>query len=71
SRPRILLHLALGDVRAARSIKQRDAPGDRFATLLERARVALVDGRAPEAVRMLAQTRLQPTTSRERAEAAA
>ncbi|WP_431807660.1 LuxR C-terminal-related transcriptional regulator [Microbacterium paraoxydans] len=71
SRPRILLHLALGDVRAARSIKQRDAPGDRFATLLERARVALVDGRAPDAVRLLTQTRLEPTTSRERAEAAA
>ncbi len=71
SRPRILLHLALGDVRAARSVKQRDAGTDRFGTLLERARLALIDGRAPEAARLLSQTRLQPTTSRERAEAAA
>lgn len=71
SRPRILLHLALGDVRAARSVKQRDAPNDRFATLLERARIALVDGRASEALRMLSRTRLEPATSRERAEAAA
>ncbi len=71
SRPRILLHLALGDVRAARGIKQRDAGTDRFGTLLERARIALIDGRAPDAVRLLAATRLEPTTSRERAEAAA
>ncbi len=71
SRPRILLHLALGDVRAARSVKQRDAGTDRFGTLLERARIALIDGRAPDAVRLLATTRLEPTTSRERAEAAA
>lgn len=71
SRPRILLHLALGDIRAARGIKQRDAGTDRFGTLLERARVALIDGRAPEAARLLSHTRLEPTTSRERAEAAA
>ena len=71
SRPRILLHLALGDVRAARGVKQRDAGTDRFGTLLERARIALIDGRAPDAVRLLAATRLEPTTSRERAEAAA
>ncbi|MEV8170653.1 LuxR C-terminal-related transcriptional regulator [Microbacterium sp. NPDC077486] len=71
SRPRILLHLALGDIRAARGVKQRDAGADRFGTLLERARVALIDGRAPEAARLLSHTRLEPTTSRERAEAAA
>ncbi len=71
SRPRILLHLALGDIRAARGIKQRDAGTDRFGTLVERARLALIDGRAPEAARLLSHTRLEPTTSRERAEAAA
>ena len=71
SRPRILLHLALGDVKAARGTKQRDAGADRFGTRLERARVALLDGRAPEAARLLSQTRLEPPTSRERAEAAA
>ena len=71
SRPRILLHLALGDVKAARGTKQRDSGADRFGTLLERARVALLDGRAPEAVRLLSQTRPEPSTSRERAEATA
>ncbi|MBP3977038.1 LuxR C-terminal-related transcriptional regulator [Microbacterium sp. BLY] len=70
-RPRALLHLALGDVSTARSTKQRDAPSDRFSTILERARLALLDGRAPDAVRLLTQTRLEPSTSRERAEAAA
>ncbi|MCT1477153.1 LuxR C-terminal-related transcriptional regulator [Microbacterium sp. p3-SID336] len=71
SRARVLLHLALGDVSAARHVLQRDATTDRFSTLLERARLALVDGRAPEAARLLAQSRLRPGTARERAEAAA
>lgn len=71
SRPRALLHLALGDVSAARSTIQHDAASDRFGTLVERARLALVDGRAPDAARLLAQTRLEPATARERAEAAA
>ncbi|PRB13250.1 LuxR C-terminal-related transcriptional regulator [Microbacterium sp. MYb62] len=70
-RPRALLHLALGDLSAARSAVQRDAAPDRFGTLLERARLALVDGRAADVVRLLAHTRLQPATARERAEAAA
>lgn len=70
-RPRVLLRLALGDVSAARGIMQRDAAPDRFGTVLERARLALIDGKAADATRILTQTRLQPTTARERAEAAA
>lgn len=71
ARTRALLRLALGDVGAARSTMQRDSAADRFGTLLERARLALVDGRAAEAIRLLAQTSLEPSTARERAEAAA
>ncbi|MFF1539956.1 LuxR C-terminal-related transcriptional regulator [Microbacterium sp. NPDC058269] len=71
SRPRMLLHLALGDVSAARSIMQRDAVPDRFGTVLKRARLALIDGKAADVVRLLGQTRLRPSTARERAEASA
>ncbi|MFJ6533450.1 LuxR C-terminal-related transcriptional regulator [Microbacterium sp. NPDC091662] len=71
SRPRVLLHLALGDVAAARSTVQRDAVPDRFGTVLKRARLALIDGRAADVVRLLGQTRLRPSSARERAEAAA
>ena len=71
SRARALLHLALGETAAAREILQRDANPARFATVLERARVALVEGRAAEASRMLTQTRLEPETARQRAESAA
>lgn len=70
-RPRVLLHLALGDVSTARSTKQRDALPDRFGTVLERARLTLIDDKAAEAIRLLTQSRAQPTTARERAEAAA
>lgn len=71
SRPRMLLHLALGDVSAARSIMQRDAVPDRFGTVLKRARLALIDGKAADVLRLLGQTRLRPSTARERAEASA
>ncbi|MDF2559392.1 MAG: helix-turn-helix transcriptional regulator [Microbacterium sp.] len=71
SRPRALLQLAVGDTAAARSTVQQDAHPDRFGTVLERARLALVEGRATDASRLLAQTRLEPETPRERAEAAA
>ena len=71
ARARALLRLALGDVGAARSTMQQDSAADRFGTLLERARLALVEGRAAEAIRLLAQTSLEPSTARERAEAAA
>ncbi|WP_426171377.1 response regulator transcription factor [Microbacterium sp. DWRC1-3] len=71
SQPRVLLHLALGDVSSARSILQRDAVADRFGTVLKRARLALIDGKAADVSRLLGQTRLRPSTARERAEAAA
>ncbi|WP_226533519.1 LuxR C-terminal-related transcriptional regulator [Microbacterium paraoxydans] len=71
SRPRVLLHLALGDVSAAKRIVQRDAGSDRFGTVVKRARLALIDGAAAEVIRLLGQTRLRPSTARERAEAAA
>ncbi|WP_061015998.1 LuxR C-terminal-related transcriptional regulator [Microbacterium sp. CCH5-D1] len=71
SRARILLHLALGDVNAAKAVVQRDAIPDRFATVLKRARLALIDGKAADVVRLLGQTRLRPTNARERAEASA
>ncbi len=71
SRPRMLLHLALGDVSTARSIVQRDAVPDRFGTILKRARLALIDGKASDVVRLLGQTRLRPASARERAEASA
>ncbi|WP_244175831.1 LuxR C-terminal-related transcriptional regulator [Microbacterium oxydans] len=71
SRPRALLQLAVGDTAAARSTVQQDARPDRFGTVVERARLALVEGRATDASRLLAQTRLEPETPRERAEAAA
>lgn len=71
SRSRALLHLALGDIAAAREILQRDAAPDRFGTVLERARLALVEGRAADASRMLTQTTRTPETARQRAESAA
>nr|WP_236571248.1 LuxR C-terminal-related transcriptional regulator [Microbacterium hydrocarbonoxydans] len=71
SRARALLHLAVGDVAAARTTLRHDARPDEFGTIVERARIALVEGDASEAARMLAQTRQIPQTSRQRAEAAA
>lgn len=71
SRARALLHLAVGDVTAARATLRHDAKPHEFGTIVERARLALFEGDASEAARMLAQTRQVPQTSRERAEAAA
>lgn len=71
SRPRALLHLALGDVGSARSTMQRDASPEHFGTILEKARLALIDGKAADAIRVLTQTRVPPSTARERSEAAA
>ncbi len=71
SRARALLHLGVDDVAAARSTLRHDAKPDEFGTIVERARLALFEGDASEAARMLAQTRQVPQTSRERAEAAA
>lgn len=71
SRSRALLHLAVGDVAAAREVLRHDAKGDRFGAILERARLALVEGRAAEATRLLEQTRRSPENARQRAEAVA
>lgn len=71
SRSRALLHLAVGDVAAARETLRHDAEPDDFGTVVERARLAVVEGEASEAARMLAQARQEPQTARHRAEAAA
>ena len=57
----------LGSVRGV----QRDAGSDRFGTVVKRARLALIDGAAADVIRLLGQTRLRPSTARERAEASA
>lgn len=64
SRVRSQLHIALGDPRAADAVLQRDGKADSFETLVERARVALVDGRPAEALRILAQSAATPSSSR-------
>ncbi|HWI30587.1 MAG TPA: LuxR C-terminal-related transcriptional regulator [Microbacterium sp.] len=71
TRVRVLLHLALGDTHTAKAVLHRDAPEDRFETVVERARVALVEDRPGDTVRILSQTRIAPTTPRLRAAAAA
>lgn len=71
SRARTLLHLAVGDVAAARATLRHDARPDEFGTTIERARLAVVEGDASEAARLLAPKREIPQTSRQRAEAAA
>jgi LuxR family maltose regulon positive regulatory protein len=71
SRARALLHLAVGDVAAARAALRHDAKPDEFGTIVERARLAVFEGDASEAARMLAQTRQVAKTSRQRAEAVA
>ncbi|MCP2635560.1 LuxR C-terminal-related transcriptional regulator [Microbacterium sp. HD4P20] len=68
---RALLHLAQGRIEAAKAVLHKDAPEDRFETIVERARIALLDDRPRDTMRILSQTRIQPTTSRLRAAAAA
>ena len=69
SRPRAILHLAQGNTEAAKAVLQKDAPEDRFETLVERARIALVDDRPRDTLRILSQPRTRPTAARVRAEA--
>lgn len=71
SRSRVLLHLASGDLSAARHTLQKDAQSDRFDTVVEQARLALATGQASDALRMLERTKSSPTSARQRAEAAA
>lgn len=70
-KPRVLLHLALGDLTQAKEILHRDAHHDHYATMLERARIALIEGRASDALRLLTSARIDPSTARQRAEASA
>ncbi|WP_194409909.1 LuxR C-terminal-related transcriptional regulator [Microbacterium cremeum] len=70
SRTRTLLLLAQGQTHAARAILQKDAPEDRFETIVERARIALIDGRPRDTLRILSQARAQPTSVRQSAAAA-
>jgi LuxR family maltose regulon positive regulatory protein len=71
SRSRALFHLAVGDLSAARHTLHKDAHPNRPGAGIERARLALAEGRASDASRMLTQTRSEPQTARQRAEAAA
>ena len=69
SQARILLFLAQGKVPEAKAVLHKDAPDDRFETVVERARVALIDGRPQDALRILGQARVRPSTTRLRASA--
>nr|WP_240948936.1 LuxR C-terminal-related transcriptional regulator [Microbacterium sp. CFH 90308] len=71
SRPRAILHLAQGNPEAAKAVLHKDAPEDRFETVVERARIALVDDRPRDTLRILSQPRPRTTAARVRAEAAA
>lgn len=71
SQVRTLLQLALGNTQAAKGVLHKDAPDDRFETMVERARIALVDDRPRDTLRILSQTGPAPTTPRLRAEALA
>ena len=70
SRIRALLHLAMGDTAMAKSVLHRDGADDRYETIVERARVALVEDRPGDALRMLTQTGVAASTPRLRASAA-
>lgn len=70
SRARALLLLAQGQTQSAKAVLHKDASEDRFETLLERARIALIDGRPRDTLRILSQERVKPVTSRQRAGAA-
>lgn len=69
SRTRCLLLLGQGETHAAKDVLHKDARDDRFETLLERARIALVEGRPEDTLRILGQTAIAPNTARLRAEA--
>ncbi|MBW9094857.1 helix-turn-helix transcriptional regulator [Microbacterium jejuense] len=71
ARARVLLELAQGRVAEAKSVLHRDGHEDRFETIVDRARVALVDGRPRDTLRILSQSRVRPTTSRLGASASA
>jgi LuxR family maltose regulon positive regulatory protein len=64
TRVRTVLDLAQGKTQAAKAVLHKDAPEDRFETIVERARVALVDGRPRDTLRILGQSRVRPTNAR-------
>lgn len=70
SRPRLLLQLGLGNTTAAKAILDKDSPEDRYETIVERARIALIENRPRDTLRIL-QSRVAPSTSRLRASAGA
>lgn len=69
SRIRALANLAAGNARVAKTILHKDGDEDRFETVLERARVALIENRPGDTLRMLGQGRVRPDTARLRAAA--
>lgn len=64
SRIRALAHLAAGNPRAAKTVLQKDAGEDRFETILERARLALIENRPADTLRMLGQERVHAPNAR-------
>ena len=71
SRARCLLLLGQGETHAAKDVIHKDARDDGFETIVERARIALVEGRPEDTLRILGRTRTAPSSARLRAEAAA
>jgi LuxR family maltose regulon positive regulatory protein len=67
TRTRVLLQLAMGNTAAAKSMLQKGVAEDGFEVVIERARVALIDGRPRDAIRVLSQSGAPARTARERA----
>ncbi|WP_307041226.1 helix-turn-helix transcriptional regulator [Agromyces ramosus] len=67
---RMLLHLALGNVEAARDVLHRDAADADARTMVDRARLALVTGQAAEALRLTREAGRSAPSSQVSAEAA-
>lgn len=61
---RTLLLLAQGKTQAAKEVLHRDASDDHFETVVGRARIALVDGRPRDTLRILSHNRIRPSTAR-------
>lgn len=71
SRTRALLQLALGNAQVAKGVLYEDAPDQGFETIVERARLGLIENRPRDTLRILGQMPAASTTSRVRAAAAA
>lgn len=66
---RTMLLLAQGKTQAAKEVLLKDASDDHFETVVGRARIALVDGRPRDTLRILSHSRIRPSTARFRASA--